>query len=174
MKKLVLIIACLIGYNFASCNYSDFAYSEPCTVTSDSYPEISIGETACFTSSDKLEIKAVSNTTVNGIPVSIWRYHNPCKTVTNIIHKNNGKYMTVFSSATSYTPDYSRGSWYVIQKSYKVYHKGDYIELYRNNGTLRYKGRVDVSDDAVWTSGECYNKNGSAPTRHTNNADICR
>ena len=66
-----------------------------------------------------------------------------------------------------------------IELNPEYYIDGDSIEIYRDNGTLKYKGELLFVDGDLEkfpsynTRGWCYSINGTKPTRKTNNVKQC-
>jgi len=61
-----------------------------------------------------------------------------------------------------------------VKQTPNAFVENDTLELYRDSGTLRYRGWVRIQDTLVVTKGYCYNEQGTKPTRKTNNADLCK
>lgn len=62
-----------------------------------------------------------------------------------------------------------------IKESPNAFVSGDTIEMFRDDGTLRYRGFVSIkNNDILITKGDCYNKSGTSKTRMTNNASLCK
>jgi hypothetical protein len=83
-------------------------------------------------------------------------------------------HITTYSDTMQIVSDFSKDPKHIIKQSSNAFLNGDTIELYRNDGSLRYKGFVNVVDSLVITKGQCYNKLGSKPIKKTNNADFCK
>ena len=194
MKKLVVTIAITAICSFSNCKYSDLYDSMPCTeVSVAKYPAfyngnlLKIGELSCFT--DFGSNKEVGEDVRHGIPVTRMVRVNPCKMVDDITveHKLkttygfNGtesryipEYTVHYSGETSFFINSDWGEWYEIRKTPDIVYENGLIEIFRRNGTLRYRGRIIKENGDISTVGDCYNKSGSASTRHTNNADTCK
>lgn len=84
------------------------------------------------------------------------------------------KYETVYGDSSYIVPNFNKGIIYTIKQTESAFLEGDTIELYRKNGTLRYRGFVNIIDSLVITKGQCYNAQGTRPSRKTNNADLCK
>lgn len=82
-------------------------------------------------------------------------------------------YETVFSDSLIKTLDKSTSPKFVAKQSADVFVERDTLELYRKNGTLRYRGVVKVIDTLVTTKGFCFDKKGIKEIRRTNNAMSC-
>jgi hypothetical protein len=189
MKKLAVIIAFAAISCFSDCTISDYSYSRPCYFVSDTFPTFTdgrpmeIGEWSCATNFG--ESKETDETKRNGIPVTKMIRVMPCKKIIDIrvdtkVKTEYGResryipvYAIIYGAETHYAPDPVWGEWYVVRKTRDMVYEGDAIEIFRKNGTLRYRGRI-IKDGDISTVGDCYNSTGNARTRHTNNADTCK
>lgn len=67
-----------------------------------------------------------------------------------------------------------------IELSADYYVENDFVEIYRDDGTLKYKGELLYEEETVEklptykTRGWCYNKTGTKETRKTNNVTLCK
>lgn len=67
-----------------------------------------------------------------------------------------------------------------IELSADYYVENDFVEIYRDDGTLKYKGELLYEEETAEklptykTRGWCYNKTGTKETRKTNNVTLCK
>lgn len=185
MRNLLVAIALSFVTVFATCEDNDFKNDLPCSKISYGYPLYSngdkyeVGKWVCFGKDE--QTRTYKDTTIQGIPVSLYGWYKPCKEIVDITPQKSFKfetktvyeYLVDFGRETVFEPILEKGSFYTVRVTSDVFYEASVIELYREDGTLRYKGRVLLSDSSVSTSGDCYNKKGKV-TRHTNNADLCQ
>ena len=71
--------------------------------------------------------------------------------------------------------DKDSGKRYIGVKSTEniVVSYGETVEVFRNDGTLRFRGNYKLGDDFFHVTGHCYTKNGKQG-RYVNNADFCK
>lgn len=194
-NTILLIISLLAGTAFATCYSSDFEDSHPCRENRTGYPltysdgsSLEVGRVSCFTGYSKYMISEYGK--VKGIPVAFKVKHIPCKTITRIVKTKSGtryftdlhgnrkiddEYDVYYSDSTDYREDKFSDIKVELHLNLNVFYDDGIIELYRDDGSLRYKGKLKIEPDEshISTSGDCYNKKGKV-TRHTNNADLCQ
>lgn len=85
-------------------------------------------------------------------------------------------YITEFSKEKYYTQDFEASPIYEIKQTETVFYDTTLgkVELYREDGTLRYEGYVHFQDLKLSTHGNCFDKNTGAMGRKTNKPDICK
>jgi hypothetical protein len=88
-------------------------------------------------------------------------------------------YQITYSDSADITYEYSIEKTQ-IELSPEYFVDGNIIEIYRDDGTIKYKGElIFVPGDkenfpSYKTRGWCYNKTGTKETRKTNNVSLCK
>lgn len=179
---LAILVSALWAYA-QECERSDMENDKPCYQRFTEYPKYSNGESykentgVCFGEFFHV-LRPYRDTTVNGIPVSVNTWFRPCKKVNQIDYRPNypsyDKYIVYYDSETTYSYIVGSKSYYGIRKTADMFYEDNVVELFRKDGSLRYRGKVNFEGESVSTSGDCYDKMGATPTRHTNNANTCK
>ena len=175
------------------CDKTDMEKARPCHQVFQDYPTFQSGDRymvggwVCF--SKWPTIQSYKDTTIKGIPVDLNTWYRPRKEVTDIERSarrnpNYGiylnapmyiqEYVVLYGNKTVYEPLPDGESFYLVRNTPDVYYENGIIEVFRKDGSLRYKGKIMFENESVNTSGDCYNKTGSAITKHTNNASTCK
>lgn len=107
---------------------------------------------------------------------SIWLMsYKVCKNGEITACRAETKYKVTYSTKYKIAPSYSDPPKIVIRESASAFMAGDTVEMFRPNGTLRYRGFVKTTEThTLVTKGHCYNKSGTTPTRLTNDASLCK
>ncbi|MCQ2106411.1 MAG: hypothetical protein MJZ26_11545, partial [Fibrobacter sp.] len=85
------------------------------------------------------------------------------------------EYEIVYSPNITYDFDTTKKPVYTFKQNVNSFMYNDTIELYRDDGTLKYKGIiVDNGNNTLSTKGVCYGADGIKEIRRTNNADFCK
>lgn len=89
------------------------------------------------------------------------------------------KFQITYSDSADITHDYAIEKARIeLDPDYFV--EGDIIEIYREDGTIRYKGDLifvpgdEENFPSYKTRGWCYNKTGTKEVRKTNNVSLCK
>ena len=184
MYRIILAMLVSAIYTYAQeCERADMENNKPCYQRFTEYPTYSSGERyqentgVCFGEFFHV-LRPYRDTTVNGIPVTVLTWYRPCKKVNQINYRpnypSNYKYIVYYDSETTYSYIVGSKSYYGIRKTDDMFYDDDTVELFRKDGSLRYRGKVKFDEESVSTSGDCYDKIGATPTRHTNNANTCK
>lgn len=85
-------------------------------------------------------------------------------------------YITEYSKNKTYTQNYEATPEYEIIQNERVFYNSstNIVELYREDGTLRYEGTAQFQDKKLLTHGHCFDKANGNMGRKTNNPDICK
>ena len=187
LRRIIIPAGFALVNSFGECNLEHFTESVGCYELTPEWPVYSSGakyeiwKSVCY--GGRFSVKrAAGDDVIQGIPVVVSRWNRQCKQVIDIVesrkyveslNKYVNEYTTYFSSETTYEIDEGRSPVYVLNKTKDVFFSDGVVELFREDGSLRYRGKL-VIDSRVATSGDCFDKAGAKPTRHTNNADTCK
>ncbi len=85
-------------------------------------------------------------------------------------------YIIEYSKSKVYTQDYEAEPQYEIVQNERVFFdpSTNIVELYREDGTLRYEGSTQFQGLKLLTHGHCFDKANGNMGRKTNNPDICK
>ena len=179
--SLAILVSALWAYA-QECNSEAMEKKMPCYQRFVDYPTFSSGERykeelwVCF--HQWHTVQSYKDTTVQGLPVSLNAWYRPCKEITGVEYKpaypGDYKYVAYYGMETLYEIMPNKGTYLLIRETQDTYYENSVIELFRADGSLRYRGKVMLDRMQLSTSGDCYDKTGSKPTRHTNNANTCK
>lgn len=100
---------------------------------------------------------------------------NPCQRYEYKNIEYISEYEVVYSQDITYDFDTTKKPVYFFKQNVNSFMYNDTVELYRDDGTLKYKGIiVDNGNNTLSTKGVCYGVDGIKEIRRTNNADFCK